>query len=233
MTQNLNTVSLRLFPPSLPLQGRGNNHSSSTDDNGDDRLTVGSKCRRQRLPQPTARQTLESLAACSAARGRMHEAKALWKRAVALRKVRFDLDNTCGEADEIELPFWLVPVGETHAREEDSDAHRPQSPTVEKLDLLGKRALDEGRTDDALELLRRALEIRQKEVGKKEHPELAKTLYYLGRCELDEGRLDEAERLENRALRIQEKELDDDHPDLVATREVKEEIKRKREFFFR
>ncbi|CAN0178268.1 unnamed protein product [Scytosiphon promiscuus] len=232
------------------LEGRGsddnNDHDGTGNGNGngvDNGVTAGSEIRRPRGPQPTARQTLESLSECAAAGGRMHEAKGLWKRAVALREIGPGGSNRSesGGEDEAELPFWLAPVAEAATaaaaagEEEACGGHGPHAPTVERFDLLGKRAMDEGRTDDALELLQRALEIREKEAGgeeDEEHPELAKTLFFLGRCELDQGRLDEAERLENRALRIQENVLGAEHPDVAATKAVKEEIKRKREFFF-
>lgn len=221
------------------MQVRGNNTSSNGNDNGNGDgdggvLAIGSSDRRRRRgPQPTARQTLESLAQCAAADGRLHEAKDLWQRAVSLRELEAGgAGPKSDRADEAEAPFWLMPVAKASG-EERSGAHDPHPPAVEKLDLLGKRAMEEGRTDDALELLRRALELRQTDVGDEHLVEVAKTLYYLGRCELDQGRLDEAERLENHALRIQEKTLGDEHPDVAATRVAKEEIKQKREFFFR
>ncbi|CAM9113710.1 unnamed protein product, partial [Hapterophycus canaliculatus] len=120
-----------------------------------------------------------------------------------------------GRAEEAEVSFRRVLIA-TAADEEGVAGACDIHPLVASTyDLLARCAMDEGRTEEALGLLRRALKIRQDNLGK-DHLQVALNLYKLGRVLFDDGRLFEAEQSLERALTIQETKLDDGHPDLVS-----------------
>ncbi|HKX26841.1 MAG TPA: CHAT domain-containing tetratricopeptide repeat protein [Blastocatellia bacterium] len=73
-----------------------------------------------------------------------------------------------------------------------------------------------GKYDEALPLVERALEIRQKVLGP-EHPEVAAALTGLANCYRGKGEYGKADPLYQRALAIREKALEADHPDLAAS----------------
>ncbi|CAM9732612.1 unnamed protein product [Ectocarpus sp. 4 AP-2014] len=73
-----------------------------------------------------------------------------------------------------------------------------------------------GRMEQAEELFRRALEIREVKLGV-DHPDVAFTLHEFGACASEAGRMEEAEELLRRALAIREERLGVAHPDVART----------------
>ncbi|CAB1119405.1 unnamed protein product [Ectocarpus sp. CCAP 1310/34] len=72
------------------------------------------------------------------------------------------------------------------------------------------------RMKDAEDFYRRALAIREEQVGV-DHPEVARTLDDLGLCAFAVGRMAEAEEFFGRALAIRAEKLGVDHPDVPST----------------
>jgi tetratricopeptide (TPR) repeat protein len=84
------------------------------------------------------------------------------------------------------------------------------------FDTLGKFLRLSARFKEAERLYRRALDIREKTLGK-EHPDTITTLDNLARVLDDKGDYEEAEKLYRRALEIFEKTLGKEHPNTATT----------------
>lgn len=77
--------------------------------------------------------------------------------------------------------------------------------------FLGVVLLDQGKHDQAEELLRDALEIQERSLGPN-HPDVAVSLSDLARVLMEQGKQEEAERLSRRVLEVQEQVQGMDHP---------------------
>ena len=84
------------------------------------------------------------------------------------------------------------------------------------LHNLGVCSGEAGKTQEAINLLHRALAIRSKSLGN-DHPDLVTTLNKLGVCVYRAGRWTDAEESFRQALEIREKRLGGDHRDVATT----------------
>ncbi len=97
--------------------------------------------------------------------------------------------------------------------------HSALAQSAKEASQLNNRAVElfnSGRYSEAEPIFKRALAIREKNLGPN-HPDVATTLSYLALLYHDQGRYTDAEPLFKRSLGIHEKVLGPDHPDVAAT----------------
>ena len=88
---------------------------------------------------------------------------------------------------------------------------------ADSLDMLGRLAFTDGRTDDVRRLLERELAMREDLQGPS-HPDIAAVLNNLGLVALEQGHRTESRRLRERALAITESVKGAGHPDAAQQR---------------
>jgi tetratricopeptide (TPR) repeat protein/CHAT domain-containing protein len=158
-----------------------------------------------------------------AAQGKLDEAEAFYKRALAVHE-------SAPGVNQINIATLLNNLGNLYrsqAKYRDAESFykralairekTPGQPNVPKtLDNLADLYRLQGKYSDAEALFKRALNINEAALGGT-NPDVATTLNNLARVYRDQGKYSDAEGLLKRALNIKEKALGGSHPDVAPT----------------
>lgn len=159
---------------------------------------------------PDVARTLNNLAEVYRQQGRYGEAEPLYERSWSI------FTNVLGENNPLtQIPsdnLWLLVQQAVKAGRVGELSDLPHVAT--QLNNLAEAYRQKGRYNDAEPLHKRALSIREQQLGT-DHPHVAHSLNNIALLRQSQGRYGEAEPLYRRALLIQEQQLGVNHPDVA------------------